>query len=361
MKRKNAGLSTVEIIVAAVIVVAVVVGVLIAVRMSNKGPTTDTSATEAKTIATNLINKLSDNIKSADLDIKSSDNFIRLVGSARYQVYYLDTATNKVYFTERETSELGKNEDDIRKIAEKKTFTTGEMTQIAENVKTCIVELIDKEKAEGKAKITVRAIVGDANNVENAEVPLNANLLMYFADQAGKELVLPTPTFTPTPSPSPEPATPTPTTKTEDPTKAPTDAPTEPPTPTPTPKEWVHEVTTKTSNPQGNTYDLIINQMVLYNTYKDVKLVIKVRPQSENTGFEEGMVIGGIGFDSAAIVDQYQFKLRAEDEGKEEFTFEYDWAELGALAKQLNLKKFTFRILDSTGYSLAGVDIDYWK
>ena len=51
MKRKNAGLSTVEIIVTAVIVVLVIAGVLIAVKFSGKGPADDGNEAKSKELA----------------------------------------------------------------------------------------------------------------------------------------------------------------------------------------------------------------------------------------------------------------------------------------------------------------------
>ena len=97
MKRKNAGLSSVEIIIAAVILVAVIVGILVAVKLSNKHNSTTPDAEKAATIAETLLKQLDGYVRVSDLDISSDgENYIRLVGKSKRYIFYFDSASKIV-------------------------------------------------------------------------------------------------------------------------------------------------------------------------------------------------------------------------------------------------------------------------
>ena len=100
MKRKNSGLSSVEIIIAAAIVVVVVVGILIAVKASRKNNSTSKDAEEATKIADDLMAQVEGFIGSADLDVDSDENnYIRMIGSDTCRFYHFDSASGKVFYT----------------------------------------------------------------------------------------------------------------------------------------------------------------------------------------------------------------------------------------------------------------------
>ena len=106
MKRKNSGLSSVEIIIAAAIVVVVVVGILIAVKASRKNNSTSKDAEEATKIADDLMAQVEGFIGSADLDVDSDENnYIRMIGSDTCRFYHFDSASGKVFYTEKASSE----------------------------------------------------------------------------------------------------------------------------------------------------------------------------------------------------------------------------------------------------------------
>ncbi|MBR7019930.1 MAG: hypothetical protein IKI15_02610 [Lachnospiraceae bacterium] len=355
MKRKNTGLSTVEIVVAAVILVAVVVGLLVVVKLTKntEGPSAD-KETATKTVE-DLLNQVDGYVRSADLEVNyDEENYIRLIGKSKTQIYHFDSASGKVYMVERNTSDFGTDEDVIRKVAKDEKPSDSSMTLVASNVKTFLVELIDKETEKGLARTTVRSEVGKESVSETKDTPLNPATIVYFAKYAGEDIVLPTNTPTPTPADTP---TPVPTTAVADtPTPVPTTA-AETPTPTAEPElVVVHKI----QNPQTNVETIVVNTMVLYPD--DAVFKVIVRRSGEETDNLTGAKIGGIGFDVGNPADGYEFVLDHDPAFEEEFYFDsYTVGELRSLADSLGIKKLFIKVNDNSGYSLVGVDIEYYK
>lgn len=355
MKRKNTGLSTVEIVVAAVILVAVVVGLLVVVKLTKntEGPSAD-KETATKTVE-DLLNQVDGYVRSADLEVNyDEENYIRLIGKSKTQIYHFDSASGKVYMVERNTSDFGTDEDVIRKVAKDEKPSDSSMTLVASNVKTFLVELIDKETEKGLARTTVRSEVGKESVSETKGTPLNPATIVYFAKYAGEDIVLPTNTPTPTPADTP---TPVPTTAVADtPTPVPTTA-AETPTPTAEPElVVVHKI----QNPQTNVETIVVNTMVLYPD--DAVFKVIVRRSGEETDNLTGAKIGGIGFDVGNPADGYEFVLDHDPAFEEEFYFDsYTVGELRSLADSLGIKKLFIKVNDNSGYSLVGVDIEYYK
>lgn len=368
MRKKNAGLSTVEIIIAAVIVVAVVVGVLIAVRMSSSSDPVREDRDKAQEIADKLSNDLEGYIKSADLDINYDElNYIRFVGKNNYQIYYQDSQTGNVYFIEKASSEAGATDDEIRKAVKAMQPDPSEMQKVYENVAVMSIELIEQATEKGRAKVTIRANVGSETAPVNKEVELNNSAKMYFAEVAKQELIIPTETPTPTPTPKPTNTptpeisnTPTPTLKPDDPTPTPSPEPTATPTPEPT-KEPELVVKHALQNPQANTGQVAVSQVVLYPGNAVVHVIAKRTGEDSDTVFHKGDELGGIGLGSYTPVDQYKFVLDRDYELDEEVTFDYTLDELRAIAKQADVKKWSFKIYDESGFSFVGVDIEFYQ
>lgn len=361
MKRKNAGLTTVEIVVAAVILVAVVAGLLIVVKLSKKttGPSAD--ETEATKIVETLLTQVEGYIQSADLDVnQDADNYIRFVGKNKSQFYHFDAASGQVYMIEKDTSEFGSSDTEIRTAAEvyKPEYTASNV--VAKNVKTFLIELVDKDTVEGSVKTTVRAEVGSSNIADTKNTKLNAAVIQYFADRAGHDIEIPTSTptpiptntATPTPVPTEDPGQPTPADST--PTPEPTAAAD---TPTPTPEVKEHIVKIITDNPQNNSHAVIVNTLVIYPM--DATIHFVVRRSSEETEFLNGSTIGGIGFD--VYVPTLTFDLDHDPAYEEEITFSYNLGELKGIADASNIKKLCVKINDNTGYSLVRITVEYDK
>ena len=391
MKRKNAGLTTIEIIIAAAILVVVVVGVLVAVKLSsgNKKQTTDEE--QATQVAETLLSQVDGYVRSADLEVSyDENNYIRLVGTDKTQIYHFNSASGIVYFLEKASSEFGKDADAIRAGAKAFAPEDDEMNFVAKDIKTFVIELIDQDKAEGKVKATVRATVGSANVPKTSEIPLNTETIKYFAEKAGHDVevptntptptVAPTATNTPTPAPTDEPdATPTPTeevkpteTPTPEPTATPTEAakPTE--TPTPTPTEEVKPTATPTPTPVvGNVWtaatyagtsntgqgQLAVNQarMTLMKD-PDAKMLVVVKRSSDDTTYLLGSEIGGIGAGTWTPLPEYKFVLGHNPEKEEEFAFEYSLKEMYDTWTALGEQKWWFMITNGSGYTLVRVD-----
>lgn len=354
MKRKNAGLSTVEIIVAAVIVVVIVVGILVAVKMSGKEPTEDLNETKAKEIAESLAAKVEDCTKNADLDIIiDGQGYSRFVGSNKYQVFYMDNTAKKVYFVEKDTSDLGSDPKEIREKAKSITFQPDEMELLASDVITFLPELSNPASLEGALKIVTNVKVGDASKPAEKTIPLNKSAIEYFAEKANVDITVPTESPTPTPVQT---NTPTPTPKPDDPTPEPT-KPAD--TPTPQPKEMKSR---EVSSGTNNSRTVILNQHVSLMSKDAVLRVVVKRNENETTNMK-GAEIGGICFNEVNVPDMsYLYILDHDPEIGEEFSLtSYPLAKLYEDAKASGSTKVMVRINDGSGYDLVGIYIDYWE
>ena len=359
MKRKNTGLSTVEIVVAAVILVAVVVGLLVVVKLTKntEGPSADKEAA-TKTVE-DLLNQVDGYVRAADLEVSyDEENYIRLVGKSKTQIYHFDSASGKVYMVERNTADFGTDDDVIRKLVKDEKPSDSSMTLVASNVKTFLVELVDKETEKGLARTTVRSEVGKESVSETKDTPLNPSAINYFAKYAGADVVLPTNTPTPVPTntTAPTPTTAATTPSADTPTPEPTKA-AETPTPTAEPElVVVHKI----ENPQNNVGTVVVNTMVLYPDDAVFKVIVK--RSGEETDNLTGAKIGGIGFDVGTPADGYEFVLDHDPEFEEEFYFtQFTVGDLRSVADKLGIKKLLIKINDNSGYSLVGVDIEYYK
>lgn len=395
MRRKNSGLSTVEIVIAAVIMVAVVVGALIAIKSSQKKRGSQSDDEEATRIVDMLLTQVEGYVGSADIDVDfDASNYIRFAGSSKYQVFYHDTKTKAVYFVEKDTSELGSEPDAVRMAIKDVKPSTDEMRVIAKNVETFLIEVVSRDQKEGHVTATARAIVNDANIVKAKDFGLNNEVIKYYAKLAGHEIDLPTPTPTPTPTPVPtntptptpaEEVTPTPTEEakpTEEPTPEPTATPTPEPTATPTPTEAPATPTptpteepgvpTPTPTPEGfkvynlvtdpsaNTTEVVLNKQVfLLRADPNAVLRIYVRRSGETTDNLKGAKIGGIGFDNYNPAIGLEFILDHDPEYEEVFSFAYSLKELKDTADESGIKKLGVKVNDDSGYSLYKVDIEY--
>ncbi len=396
MKRKNSGLSSVEIIIAAAIVVVVVVGILIAVKASRKNNSTSKDAEEATKIADDLMAQVEGFIGSADLDVDSDENnYIRMIGSDTCRFYHFDSASGKVFYTEKASSEFGSDADAIRAQAKAFKPEDGSAREVAKNVKAFTMELLDPDKENGRAKVTVRTQVGNENVPKTKDIPLNAAVIKYYSERAGHPVTstpTPTPTKAPTntatptptesadPTPTGEAGTPTPEatatpepTATATPTEAakPTDTPTptptqevkptDTPTPTPTPTPVIGKEQWLLENPSNNLGSVATNRVPFADKNSVVRII--VRRTDDDTTYLKGSVIGGIGFDLFQATPPYEFILQHDPAKGEEFYFEYklqdlkDAAVIAGEAEGRKINKWCFVIKDGSGYSFVGVKL----
>ena len=358
MKRKNAGLSTVEIIVTAVIVVLVIAGVLIAVKLSGKAPTDDGSEAQSKELAENLIAKVEECTKNADLDIIiDGKGYSRFVGSNKYQVFYMDTETKKVYYVEKNSSDLGSDAKEIREKAKDVTYAPDEMELVESNVVLFLPELVNETSLEGALKVVASVKAGDATNPVTKEIPLNKSAIEYFAERANVDITVPTESPTPTPAQT---NTPTPTPKPDDPTPTPT-KPADTPTPEPTPKDLEEKIEHKTPTTGTNTLDLVLNTMVTYKKKQNVVVRIVITRTQEDTTNMKGATIGGLCLDSGTPADGYFFTLQDDYDLDQEFYFEYPFELFTEFKEDFGIRKVTVKVNSNSGYTLQSVDIHYWE
>ncbi|MBO4789158.1 MAG: hypothetical protein J5531_09685 [Lachnospiraceae bacterium] len=366
MKSKNKGFSTVEIVVAAVILVAVVVGLLLVVKLSKNSDTTSEDETKATQIVDALLSQVDADVRSADLDVNyDADNYIRFIGRNKCQFFLFDSASGNVYVVEKNSSEFGSDDETIRTTASEQKPAKEEMSVTATNVKTFIIELVGADTAEGSVKTTVRAQIGNdiTGNVSKSQnTPLNGEVIKYYADRAGHDVEVPSATPTPIPTNT---ATPTPT-QAAQPTSA-GDTPTPEPTtaadtPTPTPGEKELQVKHKFENPQTNAETIVINTIVPPIYPEDAVLIILVQRGEDETENLTGATIGGIGLDVGVPADGYTFVLDHDPEPGEVLRFgPYPLKDFIEFKNVSGIQKLVVKVNDNSGYSLIGADIEYYK
>lgn len=362
MKRKNTGLSTVEIVVAAVILVAVVVGLLLVVKLTKNTDGPSKEELEAKKVVEDLLNRVDGYVRAADLDVNyDEENYIRFVGSEKSQIFHFDSASGKVYMIEKNTADYGTDENVIRKMAEGDKPQNDGMQVVANHVVTFVIDLVDKDTAKGLVRTTVRAQVGNANTSDTKDTPLNGKTIEYFAKYAGHDVELPTSTPTPKPTNTPTPI-PTPTTSEVTPggDATPTPEPTQPvDTPTPTPGEKEPTVVTKLENNTTNTGSVVINTMVAYPD--DAVFRVVVSRSDDEVEAKKGQVIGGIGLDVFVPADGYEFKLDSVPDKGDELTYDFTVGEFREFGKKLGVKKVCIKVNDNSGFKFECVKIIYYK
>lgn len=210
MKKKNAGISTVEIVIAAVILAIVVIGVLVAVKVVSKGDNGNENVADADKIISTLGDHIRVNVDAADLDVSYFENTLRLVSRDDYQIYYFNKSEGQVYYLTKAYAREMTEEEKIAFVG-KITISTSGAEVIAGNVTTFHATTTDLATQGAKMTLKVR-VVTDAENVnQDIIMPINADLIAY----KDGTYVAPTPTpeggaeVTPEGTPTPE-ATPTP-------------------------------------------------------------------------------------------------------------------------------------------------------
>lgn len=207
MKKKNAGISTVEVVIAAVILVVVIVGVLVAIKFVTKE-----NSGEQTTIAQRTVSSVSDQVASyvegADLDITYANNVLKLVSRDDYQIYSFNQQEGKVYFVSKGYSSEMTDEEKVKFVA-KITLETAEAEVIGESVSTFLVTVGDLTKADNVVSLKVRVITDTENVNKDTRIATHPSLAAFKNGTYVPPTPTPDPNATPTPTPSPSP-TPTP-------------------------------------------------------------------------------------------------------------------------------------------------------
>ena len=159
---------------------------------------------------------------------------------------------------------------------------------------------------------------------------------------------------------SKDPAVCTPTTAPDaTPTLAPDATPTAPPA-TPTPTGPVLEVVHKLENPPKDiTPAIVVNTMIIYPDDAVVKVILHCDKPS--TELHNGSTLGGIGFESETPDSEYPFTLTQMVSAGDEIYFEYELRKLLDDAQSRGAKKLMIIVDETSGFSLVGVDIEYYR
>ncbi len=207
MKKKNAGISTVEVIIAAVILVVVIVGVLVAIKFVTKDDSGDITTSAQRTV-TSISDHVASYVEGADLDITYANNVLKLVSRDDYQIYSFNQQEGKVYFMTKGYSTEMTDEDKV-KFVSKVTLESADAEVIGESVSTFLVTVGDLSKTDNVLSLKVRVITDTENVNKDTRVATLPSLAAFKNGTYVPPTPTPDPNATPTPTPSPSP-TPTP-------------------------------------------------------------------------------------------------------------------------------------------------------
>ena len=143
------------------------------------------------------------------------------------------------------------------------------------------------------------------------------------------------------------------------PTTAPDATPTAPPA-TPTPTGPVLEVVHKIENPPTEqTPVIVVNTLVIYP--KDAVMKVYARCNERSSFVHSGTTIGGIGMGVNTPDDAYPFVLTQDPSEGDTVCFEFELGTLFDYAQSKDAKKLMFILDEGSGFSLVGVDIEYYR
>ncbi|MBO4653266.1 MAG: DUF4097 family beta strand repeat protein [Lachnospiraceae bacterium] len=143
------------------------------------------------------------------------------------------------------------------------------------------------------------------------------------------------------------------------PAPSPTAAPTPEPTATPTPAGPELQIVHKIEDPGTDIPRIVVNTMVLYPDDAVVKVILRCdKPSAE---LHNGSTLGGIGFESETPDSEYPFILTQMMSEGEEMYVEFELGKLLDDAAARGAKKLMFIVDKNSGFSLVGVDIEYYR
>ncbi len=326
MKKKNAGLSTVEVIVAAVILAVVIIGVLVVVRMVSKDDER-TNAADAEKIITSLADHVAQNVSTAMLDVSYSGDTLRVVNRDAFHLYYFDTAAGQVKYKQKNYMNPDDTEENKIKAANATSIATDTSETIAENVTTFHATIGDL-KVQGASVVLKLRVVTDAENVnKEVVIPIHRDLIAY---KNGNYIP---------PTPTPE-ATPT-----EDPNVTPTSTPS--PTPSPKSEPVTGVISGKKNGP------LPMDKMQAAPAGATIRVNLRC---ADPTKAPEGYGVGGLAIDTYTI-EGSRWEVFAD--GKQEkdvvYSFDFDLDEMLSLLKAAEGKEIYINAYN--GYSIESVEI----
>ncbi len=216
MKKKNAGISTVEIVIAAVILAIVVIGVLVAVKMVSKGDDGNENVASADKIISSLADHIQVNVDATDLDVSYFENTLRLVSRDDYQIYYFNKSEGQVYYLSKAYAREMTEEEKITFVS-KITISTSGAEVIANNITTFHATISNLAVKDATMTLKVRVVTDTENVNKDVTMRINPNLVAFKdgtyveptpTPEGGAEVtpeVMPETTPTPEATPTPEP------------------------------------------------------------------------------------------------------------------------------------------------------------
>lgn len=219
-KKRNAGLATMEIIVAAVILAVVIIGVIVVIKLVSGGDNEEKKESASQQVA-NIGDVISSNLQKADLEImcgsKNNDVTLRLIGREGFQIFQYNSLTQCLYFDDKTYATAETDEEKI-KAARNTTVDTNTATMLnadGSHVKVFLVQVPTSWSADSRLQISVRVEDGDDSEYKDFSLPVNADLIA-LKNGTYKPATTPTPVpddggDKPEATPTPKPADPTPT------------------------------------------------------------------------------------------------------------------------------------------------------
>ncbi len=330
MKKRNAGISTVEIVIAAVILAVVVIGVLVAVKMVSKGDDKGGTTADANNIISSLGDHVRANVDAADLDVSYFENTLRIVSRDDYQIYYFNKNEGQVYYLTKAYAREMTDEEKITFVG-KVTISTSGAEVVAQHITTFHATVTDLAQANARMTLKVRVVTDTENVNQDIIVNINPNLIA-FKDGSYAEV-------TPTPDSGTEPGT--------EPDASPS------PSPTPSPKPSEEEYTGVLATGHGA---LDINKLKKAPQGAKIKIVAKCVDDQEADD-ETSFGIGGLDLDDWNMVGSpWEIKTNTiEDAVGDEVVKYFDIKQLLAFYESGKAKQIILNIYG--GYELVEASV----
>lgn len=323
--KRNSGIATMEIIIAAVIVAVVVIGVVIAIKMvsGGSGESSDTTQSSDDKIAESVYAKIKSYVDAADLSVSftGSLNTMRIVSREGYQVIYYETSSGKLYLNDHEGYSNPDISDSNRIAVAARANCDSSNELMAQNITSFYIDGTDDLTVSGLS-IELQIKVNDT--YKTYKIPVNTEMTAYQQDPEGY-----VPKTTPAADDSAETAAATEAAETTpDPTSTP--VPTNTPTPTPEPAETEEADANAGTNTvvllDGDNGQISVADLSAGGENAILRVTVVRAEYEGHEDVAEGWVIGGLCFGSWTVDSNYGKPATADQIVNEGETFTIEWS-----------------------------------
>ncbi len=335
-RNRNAGLATMEIIVAAVILAVVIIGVVVVIKFVSGGQG-DSTKQSAQQHSESVYDMLKTCAANADLDIafatQSNVCTLRLVGRNSCHLFRYNSTSKTLFYQEKQYTNASTDEEKIS-AARSMLLDEASATRLCNGAQVVTFFAMVPDLSQEGAVVTVQLRVEDSEDsyYKEYQVPACANLIAY------KNGTYVPPTETPAePDVSPE-ATETP--------SAPTN------TPTPTTSLQSSKVVGTTSF--SSTYEQMVEYLEDYG--EDATLVLTLRFRTGSA--KQSWGVGGLAIDSDSCEgDVFEYFIDHDPEVNETFIATYELKDIVSVMEDREASEI--KTVFYNGFTMTKAEILY--